>query len=304
MELTGLHLLLTYRCDRACDHCFVWSSPDQTATMTLETVRTALAQARDLGTVKWIYFEGGEPFLYYPVLVQGVHRAEHLGFRVGIVTNAYWATTLEDAVEWLWPFAGWVQDLAISSDAFHSDKVPSGEVRNARAAAKELGIPTGFITIESPGGNGPRASFGQLPEETCAVMFRGRAAEKLTNGVPGRPWPEFGECPFEDLRSPARVHLDPFGEVHLCQGISMGNIFRTPLTEIVRTYDPDEHPIAGPLLRGGPAELVRRHGVPHRETYADACHLCYETRRGLRSRFPQILGPDPMYGVTEHGLSA
>ena len=44
MELTGLHLLLTYRCTYECDHCFAWGSPRQEGTMTLGIVRNILQQ--------------------------------------------------------------------------------------------------------------------------------------------------------------------------------------------------------------------------------------------------------------------
>jgi hypothetical protein len=37
----------------------------------------------------------------------------------------------------------------------------------------------------------------------------------------------------------------------------------------------------------------------HAASYADACHLCYEARRSLRERFPEVLLPDQMYGVIE-----
>jgi hypothetical protein len=40
-------------------------------------------------------------------------------------------------------------------------------------------------------------------------------------------------------------------------------------------------------------------GCPHEDAYADACHFCYEARRALRTRFPEILTPDQMYGVIE-----
>jgi hypothetical protein len=36
---------------------------------------------------------------------------------------------------------------------------------------------------------------------------------------------------------------------------------------------------------------------PAREFYADECHLCFETRLALRTRFPQVLAPDQAYGV-------
>jgi len=297
LALTGLHLLLTYRCDKECDHCFVWGSPQQSGTMALRDVQTILEQGRTLGTVEWIYFEGGEPFLYYPVLVRGVEKAKEAGFRVGIVTNAYWATTVEDAIKWLEPLAGKVKDLSVSSDLFHGDEEISQQARNACAAAEKLGIPAGIIVtlrLDEPGGKVPK---GQLAVGEWKVMHRGRAAEKLVEGLPRRGWTEFTECPHEDLRRPERVHIDPLGHVHICQGISLGNLFKQDLTEICEVYDPERHPIIGPLLRGGPAELARRYGLEHEEGYVDACHLCYTARARLRHRFPEILVPDQMYGV-------
>ena len=70
------------------------------------------------------------------------------------------------------------------------------------------------------------------------------------------------------------------------------------MTKIVADFRPDEHPIVGPLLDGGPAEIVRRYELAHEGGYADHCHLCYESRRVLRSRFPDVLAPDQMYGDT------
>jgi hypothetical protein len=85
--------------------------------------------------------------------------------------------------------------------------------------------------------------------------------------------------------------------MHLCQGLVIGNLNDQPLRLICETYEPDAHPIIGPLLAGGPAGLVRHYNLPHEDTYADACHLCYESRRALRERFPDQLGPDEMYGI-------
>jgi pyruvate-formate lyase-activating enzyme len=122
MHLSGLHLLLTYQCNFECDHCFVWGSPWQSGTMTSRDVRRILRQAKDLGSVEWIYFEGGEPFLYYTTLLKGVQEAALMEFQVGVVSNSYWATDEEDALACLEPFAGLVQDLSISSDLYHYDQ--------------------------------------------------------------------------------------------------------------------------------------------------------------------------------------
>jgi hypothetical protein len=99
------------------------------------------------------------------------------------------------------------------------------------------------------------------------------------------------------LRAPERLHVDPFGHLHICQGISIGNLLQRSLPEIMRDYDADAHPIVGPLLAGGPAGIVKRFGLPHEQAYADHCHLCYEARSLLRGRFPGVLAPDQMYGV-------
>lgn len=299
MQLTGLHLLLSYQCTFECDHCFVWGSPWQKGTMTLEQIGELLKQARQMETVRSIYFEGGEPFLFYPVLLAAVRMAVNCGFRVGIVSNAYWATSEGDAIEWLQPFDNLLEDLSVSSDLFHYSEKISQQVKNATTAARELGIPMGTISIAKPETGSRAAGVGQLPEGESGVMYRGRAVEKLAPLAPTQPWKTFTECPYEDLVEPGRIHVDALGNLHICQGIVIGNWFETPLAEICTGYDPHTHPIVSPLLAGGPAELARRYGVEPRPEYADACHLCYETRRTLRSRFPNQLSPDQMYGILE-----
>jgi hypothetical protein len=264
--------------------------------MSLEDVHEILSQAKELRGVEWIYFEGGEPFLYYSVLLGGVREASASGFKVGIVSNCYWATTVEDACECLRPFAGLVSSLSISSDRYHSNDELSLRARNAFSAAEQLGIPAGFITVAQPQEKGASV-MGQLPHGESAVMFRGRAAEKLAMRVPRARWDLFTKCERERLQDPGRLHVDPFGNLHICQGIRIGNLHRTRLRELCARYDPRKHPIVGPLLDGGPTELANRYYVPHKEHYADACHLCYEARKVLRARFPEALGLDQMYGV-------
>lgn len=294
MKLEGLHILLTYQCTYECDHCFVWGSPRQTGTLTYEQIELILQQAKDAG-VSSIYFEGGEPFLYYPILVKAVQQAVQLGFTVGIVSNAYWATTMADAEDWLRPFAGLLADLTVSSDLFHCDEELGEKPRNAVVAAQLLGIPTGVIRVAQPDAVAKQCR-GQIQDESM-VMYRGRAAQKLVSRATSRPWEGFESCPHEDLRGPGRVHLDPLGNIHLCQGLVLGNVFEKSLNQICKDYDADTHPICGPLLNGGPVALVSEYNVPHSSSYADACHLCYEARTKLRERFPETLKPDQMYGV-------
>ena len=296
IRLSGLHILLTYQCTYECDHCFVWGSPRQTGTLTLAQIEYILQQAKEAGVTS-IYFEGGEPFLYYAVLVQAVRQAANMGFSVGIVSNAYWANSVADAEEWLRPFVGRLSDLTVSSDLFHCDECLGERPQNALVAAKWLNIPTGMISIAQPNAEA-KQSLGQIEDEG-AVMYRGRAAVNLTSRAASYPWERFDSCPHEDWREPGRIHLDPLGNLHICQGLVIVNLFEKPLKQICEEYDADAHPICGPLLSGGPAALVSEYNLPHASHYADACHLCYEMRLALRERFPAQLAPDQVYGMME-----
>jgi MoaA/NifB/PqqE/SkfB family radical SAM enzyme len=299
MKPTGLHILLTYTCNYECDHCFVWGSPWQTGTLTLAQIDDIYRQAKEVGSIEEIYFEGGEAFLYYPVLVEAIARAKQMGFATGVVSNGYWATGREDAWVWLKPLAtAGLDRIEVSCDLFHGDEEEVSNAHPASDAARELFIDASTITVDPP--TGYRDPAESPPGQTLTgggVMYRGRAADTLVKGLPRQPWDSFSDCPYEDLVSPSRVHLDPLGNLHLCQGIVMGNLFEQTLKEILEEYKADNHPIAGPLVKGGPAQLIQSYDLETDKGYVDACHLCYTARLALRTRYPAELRPDQMYGV-------
>ncbi len=301
MNLRGIHFLLTYQCLYECDHCFVWGSPFAKGTFKLSQIRTILEEAKKLGTVEWIFFEGGEPFLYYPILIEALRDAKQMGFKTGIVTNTYWATSVEDASEWLRPIAQiGINDLSFSSDCYHTERIDNEEAKNALKAAKQMGLPVGIMSIEQPEKTEKKEQRPTHLEDVEVgygqVRFRGRAVSKLLQKTSLKPWTEFNSCPYEDLKNLGRVHIDPLGHVHICQGLCMGNAWKQPLSEIINSYDPLSHPVVRVLLQGGPTALVKEFNLPHEQGYADACHLCYNTRLQLRSRFTEVLAPGQMYG--------
>jgi hypothetical protein len=298
--LTALHLLLTYTCSTACDHCFLYCSPSARGTFTLAQVEALLAQAQELGTIEEICFEGGEPFLYYPLLLEGVRQTRERGFRASLLTNGYWATTEADAEVWLRPLADLgVASVGVSDDELHGSDEGAGPGQIITAAAARLGL-SAYVLTKSPPAVAVCAEDSHTPGEpeiTGGIRFRGRAAEKLVAGLPTRPAESLTQCPHEDLRAPRRVHVDCLGRVHICQGLNLGNCWETPLAELVAAYDPEAHPITGPLLRGGPLALAREHGQEPLPGYVDECHLCYLTRRALLERYPRCLGPRQVYGL-------
>jgi hypothetical protein len=297
--LTGIHILMTYKCTLECEHCFVYASPHSPGVITLLKIKDLIQEARKLEYIEWIYFEGGEPLLFYPILIEGIKFAKSNNFKVGLVTNAYGAISDEDAELWFRPFAELGVDyINISDDQYHYEEEQS-PAKTGVAAARKLGLSIDPICIKKPfvealPGEGLHKG---APVIGGGAMFRGRAAEKLIDGLPRRPGAQLVKCPYEDLQSPERLHVDPYGHVHLCQGLSMGNAFSHPLSSLVSQYDASAHPIAGPLVQGGPAELARRYEVSLDGDYVDECHYCYLVRRALLDTFPEYLTPRQVYGL-------
>lgn len=293
--IKGLHFLLTYECTYECDHCFLYSGPLSAGTFTLDQIERTLEEAAELKSVKNVCFEGGEPFLYYPLLLAGVRQAGVMGFEIEVVTNGYFAVSEADALLWLEPLveAG-LTKISISDDRYHNpDGVAPSRAHHAIGAARRLSLPCSVLTTAAPARMG--GLFAEEGEDP--LMYRGRAVEKLAGEALSLPAGLFRECPYEDLVKPGRVHLDAFGNIHICQGLLIGNMWEQPLAQVLAEYRAAEHPLCAPLAEGGPLLLAETYGLTYASAYADACHFCYSMRRKLLERFPRSLAPRQVYGL-------
>jgi len=279
--ITAIHLLVTYRCTRSCSHCFVWGSPAARGVLKDDQARDYLQACRGLG-LTGVSFEGGEPMLYPDLVAGWIEHATELGLEAGLVSNGFWALDRDRADQVLTELKKLgLSSLMVSCDDYHGGAAEHHRALAAVAAAEPLGLATILAVTDRE-----------------QVMYRGRAAELLAPDAAQRPATELTCCPHEDLAAPARVHLDYEGNIHLCQGLTMGQAADgRSLVRILEAYDPESHPIVSPLLEGGPLALADAYALRTASHYADACHLCYESRRRLRDRFPEYLGPDHVYGV-------
>jgi hypothetical protein len=308
IRLDGIHFLVTYRCTYACDHCFVWGSPAAEGTMTLAQLTSVIDQAAERG-VESVYFEGGEPTLAYPIVLAAAQHARERGLEWGMVSNCFWATSVEDAKVWLAPFVDLgISDLSLSSYAYFVEDADEDRLRNAALAARELSLPMAVLEVGA-------AACLDIPglclgEDVGDIMCKGRAAVELAPGRAARPPETLVTCPFEDFAHPGRAHLGCDGELQICQGISAGNVFAgapdeagapspAGLASVLDAYDPERRPVVRDINAGGPWALAQAYGhSPQRALYADECHLCYEVRSALRERLPDVLAPAQCYGLT------
>ena len=302
-NLDAVHLLMTYRCTRSCSHCFHFGSPNNEQVMTAAQLKRYLKSIKSVPSVKWIFFEGGEPTLYFPLLIEGLKVAHEMGFHTAVVTNGFWIPSIRDMIPWLRQFRDvHLNLLQISVDELHENTRLEPLQRDIVDAAGRAGMLCQFLGVSEPAPDDePLEARRGATIVDGEIVYRGRAAHLLVEPQSKWLWSSFDECPHENLMDPYRIHVEVYGHVMVCDGISIGNLGKNSLHEILEAYTPEEHPIVGPLLEGGPAQLATTHEVKHKRGYVDACHLCYGIRRQLRKEFPRLLSPGILYGQEVSG---
>jgi len=304
MKPSGIHLLLTYKCNASCEHCFLNCGPGRSGTIPIDLVRKYAGDAADAPYVNHFFIEGGEPFLHPGLLREAVGEIIGRGYWLGVLTNAFWASSDARASEVLEPLAAaGLGSLGISTDAWHERFVPVEYAERAARIAGGLGIDADLMVCS--GGPGGETVIDRLREDgfdayTSGVVCRGRASVSAECQVNNHPWDRLTEC-SASFGGNSRVHLGPDGHIHLCQGLLTGFDARNePLADIFARFDPAAHPLAAALERGGPAalaDLAMEHGYKPRAGYTDGCQLCFEARRYLIGFYPRLIGPPEIYDV-------
>lgn len=272
MALTHLQLILTTQTlqdDPA-------SMERTVGAMTTSQIHFILHAAREIETIDTIHCIGGEPFLNYPVLLQAIHGAHANGYETIVVTNAFWATSVENARSWLEPMRSALHEIRLRSAVPPHNSLKETRIEHACEAAEELGIRVGRISM--------------IPPST--PIKHDPDPDKLIGQSQLQAWHTFTTCPYRDLQDPEYLTVDPFGYVHICEGVAIGNMQQEPLRKIWDTYLAPTHPIAGVLLRGGPAALIAYYGLEAEGLYADACELCRKAREQLRDQLPDLITPE------------
>jgi MoaA/NifB/PqqE/SkfB family radical SAM enzyme len=310
-------LLLTYRCNAACEFCYYHCGPDKGGLMPVETCLAAWASLRTLaGEAAKIHLTGGEPFLCWDRLVEileaGARRG--LGPVDMIETNGGWATSENLIVERLNTLLDLgVRRLKVSVDPFHQEYVDIKPAERLACTAMEMFWPDSVLVRWEQYLMEPVKMTTLSPTQKDLVYrdtfrdhpfrFAGRAADHPGSLLSAHPVEHFAEmnC-LADFLGAKGVHVDPFGNVFsgTCSGIILGNVNETPLEEIWRRFDPQRRDLVGVLCRRGPYDLLeeaRALGYRELDAYADKCHLCTHVRQFLfeRGRETGVVGPPDCY---------
>ncbi|MBN1117081.1 MAG: 4Fe-4S cluster-binding domain-containing protein [Bacteroidales bacterium] len=319
LKLTGITWITTYNCNLSCNHCF-FETKGEKKYMNPDMIDLVLKDFPYDKHMFWQHLSGGEIFIDQKKLKEILKRIrKYFQKNIGLSTNAYWATEIkktEQTVSELQKIG--VTGIAVSADYYHQQQMPETGPGNlvkvisqsslkthtyimgARLAegiqgAEKINKETELITNRVDGGAGfPVASA------TERSIGKGSAINiPKKRKIPQGKCTELNTClgersPF----NPAMVWIDPYGNVMICYGIVIGNVFQTPFREIVENYNVSAIPILEKLDKEGPKGLFSEaleQGLIVPEEFYDECDLCYQSRKYLRNLYPEVFKPDECY---------
>ena len=292
-------LLLTYKCNAACEFCYYHCSPQKNGLMPIETVIGAWQSLKILaGDGAKVHLTGGEPFLHWDHLVQILEQAEkqNLGKVDLIETNGFWANSEKTIIERIKTLDELgMERLKISTDPFHQEYINIEPVRRLADTAIEMLGPERVLVrwrkyLEKPIEMKCLSPYERDQQYIRAMSdypcrFTGRAAGKLAELVASKPIEVFASMNCKsDFLAAKSVHIDPFGNVFssTCSGIIIGNINQTPLEDIWKQFHPARSEFINTLFNLGPYGLLEKAaklGYKKAKVYADKCHLCTNIRQ-------------------------
>lgn len=236
---------MTLACTGKCKHCQNGEPENTKDHINAQAVIKAIRQVNELYKIKTVMTFGGEPLLY-PGDVCAIHKAAtELGIaKRQIITNGYFSKDREKIKKVVSELAeSGVNDLLLSVDAFHQETIPLEPVKYFAECVVKSGIPSvitpaWLVSEEDDNAYNARtrkiiAEFEPYHIPVCEgnVIFpSGNALKYLREYFADdvTELSDYDEDP-EDVRT---LSFSPNGDV------LNGNIYKTDILEIIRTYKP------------------------------------------------------------------
>jgi len=312
-------LMLTYKCNCACEFCYYNCCPDKGGLMPVDTAISAWQSLKIIaGDNAKIHLTGGEPFLYWDHLLEILEQAQrqNLGKVDLVETNGFWATSEKIVTQRLKKLNELgMNRFKVSTDPFHQQYVDIEPVRRLAGMAADILGPDRVLVRWQKYLDDPIDMKSLSPAELerqyikaikdYPCRFNGRAAGKLAGLVASKSIESFAAMKCKSAFLGAKgVHIDPFGNVFsgTCSGIIIGNVNQTPLEDIWKQFDPHSSGLISTLFNNGPYGLLavaEKPGYKTSELYAGKCHLCTSLRQFLLEHDlrESVIGPAECYSV-------
>jgi hypothetical protein len=180
-EPHSLNVLTTNRCTASCGHCCMNSGPERSGELSGPQLVKLLGELlREAKQVQVVVFAGGEPLLLGEALHDGIRTVRAHGVVSRVVTNGYWATSLDEARRVVRGLrAAGLDEINISTDDHHLPYISLQRVRWAYEAACEAG----FLSVAIAHCGGPQSAL--TAERLEASLGEGGAIDRRSQSAGG-----------------------------------------------------------------------------------------------------------------------
>lgn len=323
--MSVLKIHLTYQCTARCDHCRFGCTNEESDVIDHDLVLSCVNDLKKYNDLELVVLMGGEPGLFPDLTHSLTSEINKLDIAIRVETNAFWATSMESAYEFLYPLYSNNASVMLSLDSFHEPYVSQDcierAIRTSDALNGRYNIETAYMDIQNIHHQcdirtnellkGMEDRLGRSP--CCQIykgniFYNGRASVLLADEVSegrGVPLDLCTEVPWwsnSSIETLELLELDPEGYLSKGCGIAFANVKGTPIKEIMAGYDARKHPIFSTLIESGPIGLAKEAvelGYVMKKDYADKCHLCQEVRNVLRIKYSDYLVPLQHYKLSK-----
>lgn len=276
--------------------------------MSTEALREALDAVARWPRPPQVHFTGGEPFLHFDLLLEGVRWAVARGIVSYVETSASWCVDDEATRQRFAELkqAG-MQAVLISCSPFHAEKIPPARTLRAVQASLEVYGSRGTIVYQpeylqiiqlfdverlTPLSRYEETfgaeEAGRILWQGYGIISGGRSGYALGHLAPKYPAETFAgmDCARDILFAP-HSHFDLYGNYisGFCGGLTIGSWRELP--QVLDDFRTGRYPplIEG-LIEGGPYGLAQmaQEGYGYQLAsagYSGKCHLCVDVRRHL-----------------------
>ena len=167
MDMKILGLSLTDKCNASCEVCCFQCSPRGSFLIDEAVAMRYIDEAAAIGTVRMLYFSGGEPLLFPETLKRlSGYAFERYGIHSLVATNGFWGADIERGTALMRELAECgLSKVRISADLYHQRYIPADAVRGALRIAHELGILSHITVMDVKGHPNMRATIESLRPE-------------------------------------------------------------------------------------------------------------------------------------------
>jgi len=277
INLNRIEFVITDACSGRCKHCSNGERSSYGESVNADAAVTAIKQLSDRFAIKSIMTFGGEPLLFSETVCKIHTAARDCGIsKRQLITNGFFSKDeikIDEVAKAL--CVSGVNDVLLSVDVFHQEFIPIEPVMYFAEAllrnnAPSLRVQPAWVVNEENDNpyntksrrllklftdKGIRVNEGNnIFPSGNALKYLGEyftPPDKVDLSLP------CGSMPYTERLDEVRCFsVNPNGDVDLCS-ITIGNVYKTDVADIVDNYDPYANPAWRAVLNGGVEELLR-----------------------------------------------